>query len=133
MDGRHTEEGMRCNRGIMDASVSEECPQFARGVGAEDGEGHIVPGQPVACGDARCCPGGDEAREAAADVIHDETGAGEAIHLAQHMHSLSGREVMQRQRAEDDVERALGHWNRTSVADCEGDPRYADKRASRLG
>ena len=41
-------------------------------------------------------PGGDVAREAAADVIQDEADAGEAIHLAQHLHRLSGREVVQR-------------------------------------
>ena len=90
-------------------------------------------GQPVAGGDAGCSPGGDEAREAAADVIQDEAGAGEAIHLAQHLHRLSGREVVQRKRAEDDVERALRHRHRASVADGEGHPRHAGKRASRLG
>ena len=111
----------------------QERPQFVRRVGAKHGKGHVVAGQPVAGGDAGSAPGGDVAREAAADVIQDEADTGEAIHLAQHLHRLSGREVVQRKRAEDDVERAVRHRDRASVADAEGHPGHAGKRAPRLG
>ena len=128
---RHTEEGMRCDRGIEDSSLLQEClvhPGCRHGVlkGA-------CRGGSAGCGWRRgCSPGGDEAWEAAADVIQDEAGAGEAIHLAQHLHRLSGREVVQRKRAEDDVERVLRHRHRASVADGERHPRHAGKRALRL-
>jgi hypothetical protein len=124
---------MRRDRCIENVGLPEECLQFVRSVGAKHGKGHVVAGQSVAGGDAGCSPGGDVAREAAADVIQDEADAGKAIHLPQHLHRLSGREVVQRKRAEDNVERAVRHWGRTSVADAEGYPWYAGKRAPRLG
>ena len=44
-----------------------------------------------------------------------------------------GAKLVQRKRAEDDVERALRHRDRASVADGESHPRYATQRASRFG
>ena len=45
---------MRRDRGIGYPGLPQEGPQFVRRVGAEDGKGHVVAGQPVAGGDAGC-------------------------------------------------------------------------------